>query len=966
MVTQGSTRNSVHSGMTEPGPWTQPSRNYTRRDIFFGKYFKAVNTFGRQVLHLVFISIYSTLDTKQGSLPVHDYWHDTLGWSQTQYRNAFTTQERELLKTDPKGPHFVCDITLLFKLIVKILGNITEPFMQELRDLKNLRNMVCHEGLDVEEADLQNRIISLQDICEKILEGVCSVTGEDISGHLKEIKDGLEDLLEAKIEVSDVQSYLEDVECFRQQKHSKLIMEGRQELMSIYANAKILNPCSWLSDHKFTEFTVDRIFTTLVIVNSGCRILMCDILNVNLMKMRFVPRLVIISGVMGAGKTSLHRHILHEWCSHSPAIFGLSSIDIVIGIELRTVSSGSLVQFLREQLLKSTCRLFSESDIIPLLQEMNVLFCIDGMDEAGVHGKMLVREIVNKFTNSRIIITTRPEYTLELMQMAEDHIVLKIEGFDEQGKMQFVNKVFAVKYPVAQNRLSQTARFLHFMSTTCQAISNHLTLPLSLSLLVVLWCDDTVDVTSISTLTHLYCRIYDLCQRKLVSRLEAAASDHTVSLSRKVSRWLTELGRVAWNMLCQDELHISEEQSRYLMNQCEKENIDPIQTMSAFLNCEIRETLVETKYYFSFHHLTSQEFLAALYISEEVEKNNSVADIFKVIDSPRYQQLLMYVTGLLKRNGNLNTTVASQIKSAFLIDIGVHPSDCSTWWKLLREAEGEYSMSVVIGSVVNQTNVWIVSSLEPKEETEDKLNILKTTGASPLELIMEIHYTTVFSKCKELQEILRLIGTSQKTKVKLYVEKEFNSPGHQETNDSYTVPLFESNCMVIFKGHAGKALMAALSSATNVQSLYIRVSTLEALHALKASMKTHEHWKNTFKPQARWSLKFLELFLDIKRDVSPADVPRLHYRKEFVVKLANISDGDAVWAGKVVGNLNRTYTSVIFQSSSLTISGMKEFLHAASDITIKTIRVLSLHPATVDQMQCLAKKYRIKIGWGNS
>ncbi|KAK8718804.1 hypothetical protein OTU49_003654 [Cherax quadricarinatus] len=943
---------------------TQIPGNYTSHDLCFGKYFKAVNKIGKMVLISIFTMIYQTLDTNCGTLPLKEYCTKKLKWSHSDINKHFTASERDILSKAPFDSEFICDVTLIFKIITRILGNLAEPIKKELRDLKNLRNTVCHEDLEMNEAELRQRMDDLECVCRAIIEGTAALIGKDLKDLITEVKQGLQDLVNAKLEINDIQSYLQDLEFFRQEKHSKMITEGRKELMATYSKVKILNPCSWLSENNFADFTVDNVFTALRIVDNGINVQVSDILNVTQMKTRYIPRVVIIKGVMGAGKTSLYRYLLNEWCKRSSAVTGLIAIDIVIGIEMRTVSCGSLVQFLREQLLKNTSRLFSESDIIPVLQEMNVLFVIDGMDEASNQGKAIVREIVSKFTDSHIIITTRPEFTLELMQMAEDHIVLQVEGFDDDSQNEFVKKVFAVKYVDIKRRENEIRDFFVYKASACESLSNHLTLPLTLTLLLVLWCDDSLKVTTVSTTTRLYQNIYDMSQKKLTTRLESLGEGHSVSLSRKVRRWLLELGHIAWCMLKEEVLHLSQDHANFLMDICEKEGINPIQTMSTFLKCDLKETLTGTSYYFSFHHSSGQEFLAALYISEEASKSWSLFPLFEDIKCSRLQELIMYVTGLLKINGKMTSSLASEIKCSLISCMGALACDPVIWWRLLEEAEKDPAVCQIVGSFINQVKLWVINSWDAREMIEAKLKLLQETGAAPSEVVIHIQYTTSFIQCSELQNIIMLIGEIGKSKVRLYLDSQFHTAGNQEDIDTHVVPLLKLNRLLEFKGYASELFTSELVKATRVQSLFIRITSLKALFNLHTSIRKHRRWKVKIMPSRKWTLKYLELFLDISTTTKTLEIPQLHFNHHLVVKLAGITDSSAVWAGEVLKRLHKQYNSVILQASDVTLTGMKHLLNTANGVSIKTLRVMSNCVATQEEVNILASKSGVKIGWG--
>ncbi|XP_042873089.1 uncharacterized protein LOC122253820 [Penaeus japonicus] len=942
-----------------------PMGDYTKHDICFGKYFKAITKFGKLVLTSSFMFVYRTLDTSDGDMAVKDYCLQKLGWSNTRFKEAFNASERDVLSKNPHADDFTCDISLAFKLITTILGNIIEPLKKDLRDLKNMRNRVCHEDVDMDEAELKDRFSNLQKICRSILEGVGTLSSEDTSTLVLDIEKGLQDLLEAKLDVSDVENYVNDVENFRKEKHSKMITEGRKELMANYSKLKILNPCTWLSDNKFTSFAVDKIFTEIKLMEGVRRVMMNEILNITSLKQRFVARLIIISGVMGAGKTSFHRYILDEWCKRSPTITGLSAIDMVIAIEMRTVSSSSLVQFLREQLLSCTCRSFSESDIIPVLQDMNILFAVDGMDEANYHGRALIREIAHKFTNSYIIVTTRPEHTLELMQMAEDHIVLQIEGFDHKNQIQFVEKVFASVY--SQNAEGKEAEaFLEYMSTTCKPLMSHFALPLTLALLLVLWFDDSTKMSSITTITRLHHQIFEMCQQKLVTRLESKGEGHTVSLTRKVRRWVLELGKVAWNMMEEDLLCIGERHANELMDVCEREGLDPIQTMSAFLNCEVNDTITGNRHHFSFHHTSAIEFLAASYVADISASQGSLASSFDEIVCAGYRDLVMYLAGLLKMNGTLNMKLASQLKSVLLCNMNVRASDYNIWWNLLREGEKDQSLCQIVGSIINQADIWTIHSRDSQETTEAKINLLKETGAAPAEVVINVDYTTAFSSCPELQSIVSLLAAAEKTKVKIYLEYDFHATGETEVCDCYLVPLLKGNKLVEFKGHIAREFASSLVVASNVQTLFVRVSCIQALGKLGESMRKHRRWKVKFMPSRRWTLKYVEIFLDLKKDTKLSLIPDLKYHGTLVVKLSGISDSSAIWAGEVLKRLSRQYTSVILQDSQLTFSGMEQLIGEIKGVKIKVFRVMSNHIISRNEVKYLAKKSNINIGWSST
>lgn len=914
------------------------------------------------------MTIYGTLKTNNGSLSLKDYCTQELNWSSTVYNRTFTATEREVLTKSPTSSEFVCDITLLFKMIMYGLGNLADPIKKQLRELKNLRNTVCHEDLNMNETELRQRMADLKDVCRIILEGTAQLTGVDVSSTIADVESGLQDLVEAKLEASDIQSYIQDLANFRQEKHSKMITEGRKELMIIYSKVKILNPCSWLSDSKFLAYTIDNVFTTLKVSESGTRIRMNEILNVTSLKQRFIPRLIIIRGVMGSGKTSLYRYLLNQWCKRSPAVSGLMVVDIVIGIEMRTISCTSLVQFLREQLLINTSRLFNESDIIPVLQEMNVLFVVDGMDEATSQGKAIVKEIVNKFKDNYIIITTRPEFTLELMQLEEGHIVLDLEGFDDESQKLYVEKVFTIKYSEKQRREDEISQFLSYKSSAGDSLSTHLSLPLTLALMLVLWCDDSLKVTSVNTTTRLYQKIYEMCQQKLSKRLESRGEGHAASLSLKVREWMLELGHIAWDMMCEEVLNLCQKRTDYLMDLCNKKGIDPIQTMSTFLNCEVKESVTGTTYQFSFHHSSGAEFLSATYISEQVATLKSLDKVVDIQDKTcsRMKEILLYVAGLLKLNDKMTSPLASQIKCMLVSCLGGQTDDPLTWSRLLMETENDASVSQIVGSIVNQAKLWVINSWDPQETIEAKLSLLEKTCAAPYEVVIHVLYTTSFSQCSELQRILKLLGHIGKSKVRLSLEEQFNSSGNKQEFDDYVVPLLKLNQLLDFKGHAGQAFTSELVNATRIQSLFIRITSLEALRHLQLSTRKHRRWKSRMRPSRKWALRYLELFLDIDTSVQASDVPSLKYYKSLIVKMAGVNDSSASWAGEVLNRLNSGYTSVILQASSLTLAGMKLFLKAADDVDIKNVRVMSDQPAAYEDVQNLSQKSGVKIGWGGN
>lgn len=916
---------------------------FTRHDLCFGKYFKAVNRLGIVVLECTFQLIYKTLETNGGTLSIRDYCLDKLQWSSTSYNKLFNTNERQILSMSPTSDEFVCDVSLLYKIIMVVLGTHVEPIRKELRELKNLRNAVCHENLQMDNQELQRRLLLLKDLCHDILEGTqLMIHGglrDSLNKTIAEVEARMQDMLMIKLDASDINSYVEDLHEFRQKKTSKMISEGRKELMAYYSRDKILNPCPWLSDNYFKNFTVENTFTTLKLQENGTVVPINDILNLTQLKERFVPQLVIVSGVMGSGKTSLYRYLLHEWCTHSPNVTGLDAADIVIGLEMRLLTCASLVQYLREQLLKDTSRLFSENDIIPVLQEINVLFIIDGMDEASRRGREVVKEVLTKFTNSTILVTTRPEFILELKKMADEHVVLHIEGFTPENQERFVEKMFTMKYPDKRRRQKEKTAFLAYKNSVCVSLNSHLSLPLNLALLIVLWCDDYLRVTAVTTTTRLYNKIYEMSQQKLTQRLESKGLGHSASLNLKVRRCLIELGRIAWNMMLEDDMCLTQEHSNSFMEFCEKEGVDPIQTLSTFLDSETTETLTGTISRFSFPHSSSEEYLAALYVSEEVAKSGSLFPLLRGIQSPRFQEVVMYTIGLLKLKELITPSLAEETEIV-LRSIQADITDPQMLYRLACEVDWDAAMCEIIGSLVRAQGSWIINSKDSLELTEAKFNLIKNTYTAPSQVYIYIQYPKKLEDCPELEDLIKLLGKMSTKLVKVFMERDFHTPREEGEVDKFVVPFLRNNTLLEYMGHVGSDFTAELVKATKLEALSVRVTSLEALEHLSLSLRKHRHWKTRVMSSRKWCLKHLDVFLDISDKVNPSDIPYLHYRG-LNLKLEGMRDEDAKWAGQVVQKINQYYSSVTLMSSHITPTGISCFMKAAEGVKIKVMRVMS-------------------------
>ncbi|KAK7077640.1 hypothetical protein SK128_012059, partial [Halocaridina rubra] len=885
---------------------------FNEHDFNYSKFNKCVNFIGKNVLCHVTkeMFIHKSAECEDGAMLLSVYLETVQGWSKRKIKDKVTKLHSPHLDVQIKSIDIDISFagTIITEAFPDIYSKLSDSCKVNINVLRKLRNNVCHHyGICADELDLE--IGKLGKILKEIYKDVGKTLGKDFSNNIKDVKDCLNSIREAKMCQNDLESYLEDVRNFRETLNFKMITDGRKELYQSYGSLQILNPCTWLSEAKkentLSKYLIDKIFTPLKIEDKRSEINITDLLTITtrIKGEEKIPPALFLYGNAGCGKTSLSHFILHQWCEKKQNIVSLEDINLLIFVEVRRVKSKSLREFLREECLKDTCQDFKSDDIIPTLQDMDVLFVIDGYDEwKGGSSFELINDILCKFGDKRVIMTMRNSYLSDALLAARkyrvDNLSIEICGFDDESLKKFSEKVFRAIVPDEQKCQKEISAFQDYLDGRGSVLEDHLKLPLTTALLIYLWHEDPTIINNVTTATRLYQEIFGLCQKRLKERINYREHD---KLDGVLNDLFLCLGQQAWVLLVEGNLIcLTQREFSTLKSECSKKLIDVMELLSAYLCCETNLNSDSSEKIFAFLHRTQMEYLSAAYLGNALIKGNlTFENINQSVRSRsewrRYQEVITFLGGHLAINKSLSSDYVDYI-FCFLREANIGYANYQFWWNFYLETLRNVEVGCRISTGMLPRMDWQLDTVHVVPALELYLALKVNLETLKIDIPIDVNP----HKIRNLQLVMSKIQNAKKkekqknrlTPVK--VELHFWHHNEYETDQTSGIfirSLYPWGHLTNFTGSLGEE--DGLSYSYHLKTIRIRLGSVSAIACFKCSLS------RIFK-----SVRKLRITIGIPFTCSVDEVCELSFRSFLEITLIGVKDDQVEWAQQLLSKIN--------------------------------------------------------------
>ena len=350
------------------------------------------------------------------------------------------------------------------------------------------------------------------------------------------------------------------------------------------------------------------------------------------------PKVILIEGAPGGGKSTLALHICHRWAQYAPF---LDRFDIVV------------LAYLRDQTIQNATTL---ADILPartlemlqIASQMqssdgaNILFIFDGWDEFphNLQVKSLVSTIIRQphklsLHHSTILITSRPVSSGNLLHIADRR--LEILGFTQHQIREYIEKALDGNSTHIQKLIQHLEEH--------PVIEGYCYVPLHVAILVHIFL--TMKGALPTTHHELFCNLVLCC---IVRELETHESENVFDICGVSSL---------------DDLP-GDLRSKLIDNHCvlafrgvvhdrvvfyEKDLVDfhfPTNLPSLGLLQSVEGlTVCNTSLSYNFLHLSVQELLSAYHISK-LNTSKQFELIRSMFGNPHFKAVLHYYSGFTK------------------------------------------------------------------------------------------------------------------------------------------------------------------------------------------------------------------------------------------------------------------------------------------------------------------------------
>ena len=321
-------------------------------------------------------------------------------------------------------------------------------------------------------------------------------------------------------------------------------------------------------------------------------------------------RKVLVEGDAGIGKTTLSISVSEDWANGK--LFQQFELVLLLPLRHKEIAAvGSIPELLN--LLHSSRKLCSSvADSLEEMEGMKVLIIADGWDELTESGRLecsfLYRLIFGELLPFvSVILTSRPSASAPLHQLPCIDRFVEVRGFDRGNIIKYIQSEFANDQEKASHLLEQLENN-PLVESVCSV-------PLSCAIVCHLW--RTLEEALPTTMTELYTKIIlNVILRNIQKKDEFKHIDSLPdfnALPKELQQSWALLCKFAFEAIVKDTIVFSQE---------ELADIFPhgLEDVLCFGLLQTAKTILETGYGISFHflHLTFQEYLAALYLVEQI------------------------------------------------------------------------------------------------------------------------------------------------------------------------------------------------------------------------------------------------------------------------------------------------------------------------------------------------------------
>ena len=395
-----------------------------------------------------------------------------------------------------------------------------------------------------------------------------------------------------------------------------------------------LAPFPWCEDF---NFSFDDIYTRLkVIYRKNTRgtatdrvVTMSEIFNRH--EECEEPRVVLIEGKPGMGKTTYCKKVVFDWATGKHATGNcFTNFAMVLLIKCRDVQSG-LWEAIEDQLLPREVGEDQRERFFDFIRhnQSNVLLVLDGLDEVSEKKLPMFSEIIQGrvLPNCRVVATARHEAGVKVRKYCDT--LLEIEGFTEEDVNSFIRKFFRDKSKLAEQLIAHLC-----VDYRLYAI---LTNPLNTALLCLVY-EDLKGVFPESR-TKLYMEIVECVLRRY--RTKQQLPENGEDLVDLYESQLKHLGSIALKGLLEDNLDFDEKE----LGKHKASDLPGF----GFLSVQPGGSKLRPTRRYGFLHKTFQEFFAAFYLSCQLIQKEKSSKSIAADKKYRHElkEVLLFTFGML-------------------------------------------------------------------------------------------------------------------------------------------------------------------------------------------------------------------------------------------------------------------------------------------------------------------------------